>query len=203
MKQFRLNAVEKFTVKIPSGGIKACAVRYPTDDEWCRRARGIKIIRTALGRDKSKTDAPGQLEADCELFERIRLDEPRQEFDQHECAEFVKRIDAGRVQNAECQSGQFVVALALPGDVVTTHSARMPMQREMDEYETASSSWINGKRHMEITTSLEPAGRLYDAIVQTCDGYAAGVPITHKYLVVREVLDQVEAIKAELDDPEV
>jgi tRNA isopentenyl-2-thiomethyl-A-37 hydroxylase MiaE len=191
---FRLNAVPQFVVKIASNDqIIACPMRYPTDKEWCDRVKGLKVIQHQIGRGKHTTDVPGEYDAAADLFARVRMDEPRQVIDKFEASEFIKKIDRCELLDAIRHGNQVEVNLGVHGGTVT-HLLRIPSQKDVAEFERSSLHLIGGKRQTEITSSLEPAGVLFDKVVVSSEGYAAAVPITHKYSAVRELLDQIETI---------
>jgi len=83
---------KEFVVRILSGTEKRCVVRWPTDVEWCNRARRIKSIRRMLGRGKSEYE-PGDLQTiDAEFLATIRKAEQTVELDGAEASAIVDRL---------------------------------------------------------------------------------------------------------------
>jgi hypothetical protein len=201
---FRLNALKTeknpnggFSVTISSAGEKTCTVRFPTDEEWCERVRKVRVYRTPVGRDKFKSDAPGQLEVDLDLFQRIRLDkgDGAVEFDAAEASKVITRLDSCRITNTEREGKGFRIWMEVPSsDDEVSILLRDPTQQQTKTYEDSSMSLLSGRRSQEWRSFLEPAGELFDSLVVSQQGYAAAVPITHKYAALRELLDQCEEL---------
>lgn len=189
------------TFVVPTIDGKRCVVRFPTDQEWCDRARRQKLIRRDLGRGKSQFD-PGRAKAiDADLFARIRQDADGPEFDEHDAAYVIDRLDRATVQNLERAGNEYTVALKVPG-AVTVHVLRIPSQKQVDEYGDASAPPpIHGERTTELRVFLEPAGPLYDAVLARNDGYSGAVPIIHKLAAVSAMLRDISS-RMEEDDPE-
>ena len=193
---FRLNATDKdgqpiaFVVPIPAT-TKRPRLRYPTDKEWCDRVHALKIVRTSLGRDKSQSDVPGQAAADLALYERIRKDDTV--VDPAEASFVIDLIDRNRIASVEQEGERYRITLEGLGFSVS-HLVRIPLQSESSEYEARSLKPVFGKRSTELLPALEPAGVLYDRVIVESSGYAGSVPITHKHAVIRELLDQVDAL---------
>jgi hypothetical protein len=195
---FRLNALKEpekgFPVTISSGTDKTCHVRFPTDAEWCERVRKIRVYRTPVGRDKFKSDAPGQVEVDLALFTKIRLDpDSGVEFDAAEASKVITKLDSCRIIDAARDGNQFRITLEVPLAEVSI-VLKSPTQRQAKTYEDSSMSLLSSRRTQEWRSFLEPAGELFDAVFISQDGYASDthIPVIHKYAAVRELLDQGE-----------
>lgn len=190
---------------IPTIDGKRCRVRFPTDQEWCDRARKQKLIRRDLGRGKSQYDPARTKQIDADLFARIREDEDGPEFDQHEAAYVIDRLDRATVQSVERNANEYTITLRVPGEkggVNTVHVLRVPSQKQADDYADASAPPpIHGERVTELRVFLEPAGPLYDAVLVRNEGYAGAVPIIHKLAAVTAMLRDVQS-RTEEDDPE-
>lgn len=71
-----LDLSKSITVPILSGTEKRCKVQFPTDPQWCERARKQRVIRHFLGRGKSQTDDDSETDRlNFELLSKIRLDQ--------------------------------------------------------------------------------------------------------------------------------
>lgn len=188
------DASRQFVVPILSGTRKECKVRYPTDAEWCERARKFRQVRRFLGRGKSEAQSFDADAINLELFERIRVDREGAPFDASEAAAVLAKIDRAVVEDCDREGDNFRVVLRVPG-AVTEHLVRMPTSREMDKHSAASVKVVGARRAQEIREFLEPSGELYDAIVQKDGivGYSGPVPIVHKVAVVAEILIQMAA----------
>jgi hypothetical protein len=200
---FELNIVSHFKVQIPSGTIKTCTVRWPTDQEFCDRVHRLKIVRRSLGRGKGITDTPGEHQVNLEFFNRIRVDEDGPVFDAYEATKVIERFDRCSVINVERVGADYRIELDVPGGPVA-HVLKIPTQRDAQEYARAATKFIDDRRQLEILVAFEPAATLYEKVMVSTEGYAGAVPITHKHAVVREMLDQIDALAsdAEIEVPE-
>lgn len=192
-----IDLTKPMTVPILSGTVKSCKVMFPTDAQWCERARKQRVVRHFLGRGKSKTDYDrGADEVNLELFTRIRQDDGAP-LTAAEATLVLGKLEKGRIEDVERAGDQFVVRLRTGiGD--TVHTVSMPTAEDMLAHERRSTQAIDGRRNQEIRGYLEPTGELYDRIVKKADGYAGAVPIVHKVFVVEEVLALMGAQDDEL-----
>lgn len=196
VSSFRMNLVEGFTVTVRSGEEqKKCRLRFPTDQEWEERVRKVKVLRTAVGRDKYQSDAPGEKAADAELFNRIWLDRDgqSQSFDDAEASRAISKIDNSRVLSAEQDGGRYRITLEVPTAEVMA-LLRPPSRKQVDEYERRSMTFLSGRRTQEFRSTLEPAKELFDALVVETEGYPdpCRIPIIHKFAFITELLTQCE-----------
>ena len=183
---------KQFVVKILSGGEKQCTVRYPSDTEWGERAQKQKLVRRLLGRSKSQYEALNGETVDAELLARIRLDEDGAPFDEAEAAKVIARLERVTVAAVERTGNKYRIELAVPGGR-TVHVLRIPSQKDVLEYSRASIHVTDGRRQQEIRVSLEPAGRLYDKLVESTEGYAGAVPVIHKSAAISELLAEIDS----------
>src|SRR4051812_45624111 len=128
------DSTKQLTVVIQSGTRKECKVRFPTDAEWCARARAQRSIRHFLGRGKSKTTRVDSSAAALELFQALRADADGPAFDAAEAEAVLGRLEASEIISCERDGDDFLVELKAAG-AVTNHRLRMPTIKEMDRYE--------------------------------------------------------------------
>lgn len=189
----------EFEIPILSGGEKRCRVRFPTDEEWCTRARkGVTIIRS-LGRDATTTEAPDAERLDEELFRAIRLDKDGPPFDTAEAAAVISKLERCHVVSVERQGDQFAIRLKVPRGTVT-HVLRIPKQSDIMQFSRSAIHHIQHRSHLARRVSLEPSAQLWESVKVSAEGYKNGVPVIHKDVAVTELLVQVQL--ANDDDPE-
>src|SRR5215472_1553193 len=72
-KQQRVfNAKRIYSIPIPGPeGDVVYRVRFPTDEEWCQRARKLIAVRRNLGRDATQTEYRDEMPIGLELAEKI------------------------------------------------------------------------------------------------------------------------------------
>jgi len=194
---------KEFVVKIISGGVKSCLLRFPTDAEFCDRARRQRTIRHFLGRGKSKTTDLNTEAVDLQLFAALRVEQDGQSFDAAEASAFIGRLDLADVVSAEWEGETRRMEMKVPG-ARTTHVLRIPRQSEIREHERATTDAVYANRSAEIRVALEPSGRLYDQVLVETQGYVGPVPINHKVAAVTNLLAALSQLLEgeDDDDPE-
>lgn len=200
------NSKATFEITVPTGsdpsGKKTCSVRYPTDAEWCERARKTAIIRRQLGPDAVVSETPDDERIDAELFAKIRTDSGEQAFDSAEASYVISKLESCRVVDCAREGIVFRVSMRVPGGSVV-HSLKMPMKKDEMEYQRNIARPIQRRHHVELRIYLEPGGDLWGKCLVDAEGYAEAseVPIVHKNAAIAEIL-RVMSTEAEEADPE-
>jgi hypothetical protein len=188
-----------FTAKIPlHGEIKKIAVRYPTDAEWMERNKRRKVVTLQLGRGNSKTVFPGPGESDVTLVNAI-LEDKSLELDPASAYSILEQLSQVEVSETSREAGGFRVETAVFGAAPTEQHLAVPSARDLTDFEEMNErvSCPNGR--METTVNLTVPESIYNRLSRGAAGYANGVPIFHKLVVVKTVID---AIQRELQDGE-
>jgi hypothetical protein len=194
-----LDLSKPITVPILSGTEKRVKVLFPTDAQWCERARKQRVIRHFLGRGKSQTDDDSQTDGlNAELLSKIRQDPDGPALTPAEATLVLGKLERARVSGVDREGDGFRIVLRTAlGEV--THVVGIPTAEQMLVHERQSTKTTEGRRNQEIRGFLEPSGTLYDAIAKSTEGYAPTsggpstvvVPIIHKVSVVAELLAQM------------
>jgi hypothetical protein len=189
-----------FQIKILSGGEKTCNVVFPSNEQWCERARKQKAVRRLLGRGKSQYDSGNANQVDAELFAKIRKDQDGAPFDEYEASKVIDRLERCQVTNVERQGNTYRVEMKVPGALVV-HVLNMPTQKDITEYGRGSVKSTDSARSQEIRMSLEPALALWQRCSHVTEGYAEGitVPVIHMDAAIVAMLTQMDA---DLEDPD-
>jgi hypothetical protein len=187
--------------EVPKLTGEKCKVRFPTDEEWCSRARRHRTVRKTLGRGKSQFLPGNARSVDYELFRKIRVDDDGAEFDEADGAAVVDRLDRAEVVEVERTGTQYRIVMKVPG-AKTVHTLRIPSQAQVDDFSAASGSSIHSDRQTEIRIYMDPAAPLYDAIAVHSEGYKGAVPITHKLGALRAMLAELNASIDDTDPEE-
>lgn len=201
---FPLDAAPLFdrneTYRFPVLGDKFCEVRFPTDEEWAKRARSMATIVNTLGRGSQKweTDRKRELDADKLLFDKIRKDEGA-DFDEYEAKRIIDNLDRVLAAPAVREGMEYEIRLEWsPGSGIhrkLTHVLRMPTERLLNEYRQAASSSVNKRQTTEHKFFLEPSGELWGKLLVRVEGYVdpKHVPLNHKNHAVSELITTIEA----------
>jgi hypothetical protein len=201
VRQF--NRTQPIKIKILSGTLKECQVRYPSDEEWANRTRRQKIVRTQVTGGKFVTDVINVESTDAQLLKAIRLDpDSGVVFTDAEASKIINKLDASEMGEVTHNGDRFSIELRTKfGN--TRHTLKTPMEDAARKFSRASSRPVSGRRLEETVVSLEPSGEFYDAVFVSSEGYVgegtAAIPLNHKDVVVVELLHQVRQIEDELD----
>jgi hypothetical protein len=179
-------------------GDKAVTVRFPTDNELSERVQRMKTVVRSLGRGKSVTEPQANEKNDLDLFHKLFVE--GSELDEYEASNLISRLTRCKVSDSRREGNQFTVALTVPG-ANTTHTLRIPSAKQVQQYSRQVVSVIEGRHGLqEMKLNLGASGDLYDALLISSEGYAGGVPISHKSEVVAEV---IALLNQDQDDSEV
>ncbi len=192
-------------VRIISGGVKTCKVRFPSDHEWCDRARRQKTVRKHIGRNKTVPVPQRNENENLRLFNLIRQADPEYvsgsvpgsvpgsastpEFDAAEASLVIGQIDNNEVTEITREPDGYRVHLKAM-NIPTIHYLKFPSASQALEYHRSSSIPMDDGSLRITRVVLEPSGVLYDRLMVSSEGYSPGslVPITHKQAVVFELL---------------
>lgn len=189
---------------------KWCRVKFPTDEQLCRRVRTRLHLSRSLGRDMVKNETKGAEESNVELFEAIRVGGDQEgfnaDFDPAEILFALNQILRCDVLDVQREGKVFTVTMDVPGGVQVVHRLRQPSQQQFQEYSDSASQSYTRRAGGETKFLLEPSGRLWDALDPHTTGYPtddpSDVPITHKDAALGELIAQVQSSVKEGPVPE-
>jgi hypothetical protein len=205
---------KEFEITIYSGGPKKCTVGWPSDAEWKRRAKQIRIKQESLSRGRTKSSVIGAEPAALEMFEKIRRDDGSP-FDAAEALAIIERLEYCTLQGDEDGTAEIEVlgdriivrmgALKHRGDARfhgLVHELRHLSKKQSRDYKLACIEFLPVKGGTEMIQPLDPAEALYNTLVQRVEGYAGAVPVIHKDFVVTQVLEKIRELEDEGDSEE-
>lgn len=198
MKQFDTGAV--ITVPLISGTRMDVSVRWPSDAQWTEKARRVRIVEREIGRGKTDREVVGAEDACAALYAAIKT-EGAPDLDPFEARAVIDQIESSEVASIEREGDTFTVVIEAHGCELT-HQVATPTQRQIHEFNRARLKSVPTQRAREIRFDLAPAGVLYDAISKGATGYAAAIPLPHKFAVVTELLEEIERELQAYADPE-
>jgi hypothetical protein len=183
---------------------KVAFLGLPTNEQMVERLDSQKSIRRSLGRRKSQTDYSPNTKADLALFQKIRLDKDGPDFDEYEAANALGKLTSAEVTGCERDGEEYTVTLKTPfGEV--KHSLNVPTQRDLQQYRRSVVSSIDLPHGVEeLRYKIDPALKLYEAVIATIAGYSpsvkpADVPPHHKSAAVVELVQAIEELDLALD----
>ena len=180
-------------LQLPDGTVKPVAIRHPTDEEWMDRQRRRKIIVKSLGRGMSETVPPDTPEEDADLLRKL-LVEQGPEVDGYEATRILDQLADCDVDDVQAEGGSFRVTTRVVGGK-TRHLLRMPTAKEILRYRRGFVRMLDlPYNRQSMTVNMAAAADLYCQLRQQVEGYAGdAVPIPHQVVVVKAVVDAVEA----------
>jgi hypothetical protein len=187
-----------YDFSIPTAdGRKVVVVRFPTDEEWCLRARRLTAVRRSLGRDVTQMEFKDEYPLSKELVQKILEGDSRGiDIDEWTAHRIVSELIQCEIapENKEV-SNVYHIDMRVFGEIAVTHRLRTPTQRQILEYQRATLNSIGRRNAMEYKTPLEPSGELWDKLSDGVEGYdnLGSVSILHKDVAVKEVIEQINA----------
>jgi hypothetical protein len=177
----------------PDGTTRPVAIRFPSDEEWMDRQRRRKVIIKSLGRGMSETVPPETADDDAQLLKRLLVEEGP-EVDGYEATRILDQLADCDVDDVQAEGGAYRVTTRVLGGM-TAHLLRMPTAKEILHYRRGFVRVIDlPYNRQSVTINMTAAGDLYRDLRQKAEGYAGdAVPIVHQAIVVKAVIDAVEA----------
>lgn len=200
---------------------KLARVRFPTDAEWCKRARQLVTVQRSIGRDSTKSDIPRLQEVNLDLYASIvQADEsgnPSDVLDEAEISKVIEQLERCRVISVEKSGGAYEIKLKVARGREVLHVLKIPSQKQIMDFGKSAVDIRSRRLVSETKVALEPSGELWRKLLVKCEGYAGldlehlssstsdyPVPIIHMDGALTELLMQVSAeLEGEDDfDPE-
>ncbi len=179
---------------------KSVTVKFPTDEQLCRRQAMIRVTLKRRGMEGTITELNGEDRADSELVAGIKIS--GDDLDGAEAGVVVERLLRADAEEVEREGDNFVIPVVVTGGIKTVHRLREPSTKELRDHGRSAGTRINGRHGIEIKSSPAAFGAFYDKLlVDKATGYAGDVPVCHKAVVVNELVAAIQRIETE-DDPE-
>jgi hypothetical protein len=133
---------KQYTIRILSGGVKECLVRFPTDEEWCARTRRQKIVRQQVTGGKFRTEVLNAEKADAELLDKIRMDDKSVAFTESEASKVIGRLEGCEIIDAIREGDGFCIEIKTLGQTLK-HWVRIPTEDENRKFSRNSTHPIS------------------------------------------------------------
>lgn len=173
-------------------GLKKIVVRWPTDEEWAERQRGIQIHITRQGRGISETSADST-KADAAMYAKIRTpDSP--ELAAEEAQKIIDVLATCMITDVALDGDVATVEMTILNDEKVSHQLRMPTTAQVAQFKRASVRVLDlphGRQRLRM--DMQPGLDLYDRCSVETTGYVNGAPAIHREAAVRAVIDACDA----------
>lgn len=183
-----------YTISIPGpDGEVAYRVRFPTDAEWCTRARRLIAVRRNLGRDATQTEYRDELPIGLELVEKL-LAEGSPKPDEWDAKTILDELQLCELSPETGQADTFYLVEMKVLRATVRHRLKVPTQKQIGEYNRESLRATGRRNSVEYRSPLEPSGELWDRLQIGVEGYddISSVPIIHKKVAVEELIAQIQ-----------
>lgn len=166
------------------------SVRWPTDDEWITYRRKKPLNVRFLGRGQTE-QAPEAIEPDHQLYQTIQQN-GAPALTPAEAKAVIDGISRCDVLNVDLGTDDATVEMdTIHGQV--KHILKVPTMDQIREFQLTSHVTSQpSNRSMQIRNSVESAGRLWDKCAPKTEGYESAVPLLHKDIAIRNLIQAVE-----------
>lgn len=168
-------------------GEKIVRMAWPSDQQWIDRSKRRPIIQKNIGRGQTVIeDNPGHRAVDAELLNILRRN--GDDFDEAEASLVLQHASYCEVVDVSVDNYAVTVELETISGT-SKHVLRKPTAKQGQDYSAGAARVTDlpyGRQ--KITLNMQPAGSLYDEIIQDKTGYAGAVPVIHKQAVIGAVM---------------
>jgi hypothetical protein len=172
-------------------GQRKVVVRWPTDAEWIDRTRLRKFTIRRLGRGVSENVPPEPIESDVKLYNAIALN-GAPPVTPAEAGFLLDQMGQAQVTGVRVEGDDAIVEVQiLTGEAI--HRMRLPKADQVQQFRRASFRLFDlpyGQQQFQLNP--DAGGRLYDACNGSSEDYVGAVPVIHKDVVARNVVDFIE-----------
>lgn len=170
-------------------GKQEIVMRWPTDEEWCERARRRKILISRLGRGVSETTIePG--DSDLRIFDKVKLN-GAPPLTQGEATRVIETLAQCEATDCRLEGDEAVVELQVMGGSVK-HRLRQPSADQVLALRRSVRVFDLPYNKQELRIPLDVGARLWDECGGRSEDYSGPVPALHKDRAVREVIDCID-----------
>jgi hypothetical protein len=173
-----------------AAGQSPVVVRWPTDEEWIPNRRARKIIMQSLGRGTSEQLPVDTGAADLKLYESIKLN-GAPPLTPGEATRVIDAIAVCDVIGNELGAAEAEVELQIvTGEA--RHKLKVPTIDMVKDVQKTNRTLNLQYGRFEIRANIENYARLWDKCLIEVEGYEGPVPIIHKDIVIRAVINAIE-----------
>lgn len=173
-----------------ASGKQLIEVRWPSDEEWCERAKRRKILIKRLGRGTSETSIESG-DADLRIFDKIKLN-GAPALTPGEATRVMEAISQCDVTGVQLEGEEAIVELQVTGGTVY-HRLKLPSADQVMTLRKSVRILDLPYNTQEMRIHLEPGSRLWDACGGHSEDYVNGiVPAPHKDTALRAVVEYLD-----------
>ena len=173
-----------------AAGQSPVVVRWPSDEEWTANRRGRKTLMQSLGRGVSEQIQTDNGPTDLKLYELIKLNgaPPLTGGEASRVIDVSGRCD---VLGVNLGIGEADVTLQiLTGEA--EHALKVPTMDQIKEVQRSNRLLNLQYGKFEVRANMEAYARLWDKCLVKAEGYEGPVPIIHKDVAIRAVIQAIE-----------
>ena len=169
-------------------GDAVITVRYPTDEEWYRRARSKRIVNRRLGRGVTQPILPEPGEADLTLYQTITQNSSPP-LTAAEASQVLDALGQATVTAVTIEKGTAVVDMETMTGPVHLRS-KIPTADQVVQWRR-SAYRIHDLNfgQQEIRLNPEAGAGLWDACEGSSSDYKTAIPGIHKDAAIRALID--------------
>lgn len=188
----------EFAIDVPGPAEKKPLVGWPSDKQWCEWRRKKKIVQKDIGRGYYQIQPSEAHQIDLDTFNAIRIKkdgEPEVEIDIDEAEYVIGRLAmCETTESPEREGNTYRIKIRVMDSIDTVHVLRIPTMKESKDYGRSRPPLIQGPYGThEIRIDYHGAGKLYDTVKVSAEGYAGDVPIIHKVEAVNVLLQEMNS----------
>lgn len=177
--------------RLADGSKTKFVLRWPSDQEWCERARLRKILVKRTGRGSSTNEVVPDPANEVKLIEAITT-EGGAKLSHGEATYMLNLLAKCDILNCELGADDATVTMRVWGGEVV-HTLNQPTAEQQIEFQRGASKSRELPFNVgDIRVMLEAAGKLWDACHGKSADYANGIPILHKDGAIRAVIAEID-----------
>jgi len=174
------------------GKLTPVSVRWPTDEEWASYIRKKPNLFRVLSRGRTQP-LPSPTEGDLELYQKIQLN-GAPPLSGAEAEGLINGFSLCEVMNVELGAEEAIIQMDTQlGEV--KHTLKIPSMEQVRKFQaTAEITTRPQNQLIQVRHDATPAGQLWDKCSPRTEGYEGPIPLHHKDVAIRQV---IEALKRE------
>jgi hypothetical protein len=172
------------------GKLTPVSVRWPTDEEWASYIRKKPNLFRVLSRGRTQP-LPSPTEGDLELYQKIQLN-GAPPLSGAEAEGLINGVARCEVMSLELGAEEATLVMDTKlGEV--KHVLKIPSMDLIRKFQASAEITTRPQNQLiQVRRDADPAGQLWDKCSPKTEGYEGPVPLHHKDVVIRQVIEAVK-----------